>query len=413
MTKWKAVARLFGRGGVTHSMARTVTFPESFGHSWGSNIALVLATTLVMAAAGLFVLPPPALADLSRVPDDTVEANDRVSSIVRVGDRVYLGGSFTELKSPDGRTFARNRLAAIDANTGEVVADWNPDANGSVRTMVLSPDGSRLYIGGGFTNVGGLVRNRSAAIDLAGGSVDGRWTAGTNSTVSAMAVSESGVFLGGNFTTVRQQPRMRLAKVDGVTGALDPDWTPSADHTNSTYGSVRALEFSEDNSRLYAGGYFRSISGQQTGNLVALDPITGAVDGGFRPGDANGILCLAVSGDQVFVGTVDHLEGIEAFNAQTGFRNWYLGYGDHSPGTGDVQAMTVRGGTLYAGGHFDKMHDQPSHRLVAVDTVTGQVDPQWTPNVTSRNGAVWAMTSYGPHLYVGGVFSRISGQIQE
>jgi hypothetical protein len=382
-------------------------FPRS-----GSRIIFSLLVNLILAA-GLLALAPPAFADLKAVPDDAVEANGRVSAIVRAGDHLYLGGSFTQLTDKGGTTVARNNLAAIDANTGEIVSDWNPNPNGSVRAMALSEDGTRLYIGGTFTNVGGLARNRLAAVDSVTGTVDGRWNAGTNGTVRALAVSANRVYLGGEFTRVKGQTRTHLAQVDGTTGALDPNWSPSADQTHDVYGSVRALAFSEDGSRLYAGGYFRSISGQQTGNLVALDPTTGAVDSSFSPNDNNGILCLAVSGGRVFAGTGDDLEGIEAFDASTGRRDWYLGYGAHTSREGDVQAMTVGGGTLYAGGHFTKMHDQVRNRLVAVDAATGVIDSQWTPKANGGNLGVWAMAWHGTQLYVGGDFTSIEGRAQE
>lgn len=100
-------------------------------------------------------LVSPALADLPQAPDRSAQANGRVSAILRVGDTVYLGGSFTQLTNPDGTTVARNYLAAIDANTGQVTG-WNPDANGNVRSVALSSDGSRLYVGGDFTSVAAL-----------------------------------------------------------------------------------------------------------------------------------------------------------------------------------------------------------------------------------------------------------------
>jgi len=382
------------------------------GVRWGYRAGILALVYLTVSAATVMVLAPPAAADLSNTSDAYAQANGRVSAILRVGDLVYLGGSFTQLTNPDGTVVARNNLAAINADTGEV-AGWNPDANGSVRAMALSSDGSRLFVGGTFTYVNGIYRGRLAAVDLAAGTVDRGWSAGTNSTVRTLAVSNGSLYAGGDFKTIKGQTRMRLAKLDEATGGLDQNWAPSADQVNTVYGSVRALAFSEDGSRLYAGGYFGSISGQPTGNLVALDPSTGAVDNVFRPNDANGIQAMAVSGGRVFVGTGDNLEGIEAFDGVTGRRDWHIGYGAHAPSEGDVQAMTVHDGTLYAGGHFDKLGDQPKHRLVAVDAATGVMDSQWNPNVAAGNLGVWAIAAYGPHLYVGGDFTTISGQTRE
>src|SRR5215217_540339 len=138
-----------------------------------------------------------ALAALSDLPDsNTPGANGRISDILVSGDTIYLAGSFTQITDKDGNTFTRNNLAAVDANTGAVTA-WDPDARStsgtsSVRTMALSSDGSRMFVGGTFSSVGGLARNRLAAIDLtsATGAVDRKWSgAGVNNVVRALAVS--------------------------------------------------------------------------------------------------------------------------------------------------------------------------------------------------------------------------------
>ena len=351
-----------------------------------------------------------------------MEANGRVWDILRAGDRIYLAGSFTQVTNTDGTTVARNGLAAIDATTGKVDPDWNPNAtspsnpaNSSVRTMALSSDGGRLFVGGTFTNVDGLSRNRLAAINLATGAPDSKWSAGANSTVWALAVSDAGVYAGGDFTTVKTQARNHLAKLDASTGAPDANWTPSADKISpNKYGSVRALAFPQDEGRLYVGGYFQSISGEPTGNLVALHPTTGVLDGDFRPNDGNGIQSMAVSDGRVFVGTGDNLEGIEAFDAITGQLDWRLGYGAHTPPEGDVQAITVSddGSTVYAGGHFNRIAEYTRHRLVAVDAATGIVDAQWSTYVAGGNLGVWAVESYGPHLYAGGDFTSIANRPQ-
>ena len=423
MSKWSRITRLHPqRGGLRFVQLQRVLPALDYAiFRSGTRAFAMLASTLLLATAGLF-LAPPASADLPQAPDDSAEANGRVWDILRVDDRIYLAGSFTQVTNTDGQTFARNNLAAIDATSGKVVPDWNPNvtrpgspSTSSVRTMALSSDGSRLFVGGTFSNVGGLSRNRLAAVDVGTGVVNKQWTAGANNTVWALAVSGNGVYAGGDFTTVKSQPRNHLAKLDATTGTPDPDWTPSADEISpNKYGSVRALAFPEDGSRLYAGGYFQSISGQQTGNLVALDPTTGVLDGGFRPNEGNGIQSMAVSGGRVFVGTGDELEGIEAFDAVSGQLAWRLGYGTHTPPEGDVQAIDVSddGSTVYAGGHFNRMSEYERHRLVAVDAATGTIDAQWSPYVAGGDLGVWAVESYGPHLYAGGDFTGVANRPQ-
>jgi hypothetical protein len=156
----------------------------------GTRAILLLASTASLAIASFLLLSPPVTADLPQAPEDSVEANGRVWDILRVGDRIYLAGSFTQVTNTDGQTFVRNNLAAIDANTGKVVPDWDPNATrpaspstSSVRAMALSSDGSRLFVGGTFANVGGLNRNRLAAVDVATGAVNKQWTSGVNNTV--------------------------------------------------------------------------------------------------------------------------------------------------------------------------------------------------------------------------------------
>ena len=159
---------------------------------------LLSASVVLMILVGSGV----ALAALSDIPDpDTPGANGRVSDILVAGDTIYLAGSFTQVTDKNG-TFTRNNLAAIDADTGAVTA-WDPNAqhstgNSSVRTMALSADGSRLFVGGNFTSVGGLTRNRLAAIDPATGEVDRDWKgAGVNNVVLSLAVSGDRLYLGG------------------------------------------------------------------------------------------------------------------------------------------------------------------------------------------------------------------------
>ncbi|HEX2183350.1 MAG TPA: PQQ-binding-like beta-propeller repeat protein [Rubrobacteraceae bacterium] len=374
-------------------------------------------TVLLLASMAMALLlgSGVALAALRDVPEEgTVQANGRVSDILAAGDKIYLGGSFTQLTDKDGTTIARNNLAAIDAVTGEVI-DWNPNVtnpNGdsSVRTMALSSDGSRLFVGGKFTRVGGLARKNLAVVDPTTGAANEQWSASVNRPVLALAISGSRLYLGGDFTMVDAQTRERLAAVDAATGALDPNWSPRAHRPDGNNSSVLALEVSADGMRLYAGGRFNHISGIRTEKLAALDAATGAVDPIFAPGTQNRIIAMDVSDGRVFVGTGDPLEGIEAFDAETGQRYWSIAGGHPDPGAGDVQAITVEGGTVYAGGHFAQMGGLVRKRLVELDAATGQIG-SWAPAVAGGNLGVWALETDAARgrLYAGGDFTKIGG----
>jgi outer membrane protein assembly factor BamB len=380
---------------------------------------VVLLATMVLT---LLVASGVALAALSNTPDSGTEgANGRVWDILRAGDKVYLAGAFTQITDKDGTTFARNNLAAVDADTGQLTS-WNPSvtnpnhpSNSSVRSMALSSDGTRLLVGGAFTRVGGFPRSRLAAINPLTGAVDDGWKASADRPVHALVVSGDKLYLGGDFTTVAGQPREQLAALDAATGALDPNWKPSAhrgDDNPKNY--VCTMDISDDGNRVYAGGFFNYISGQKTGKLVALDASTGAVVGSFAPDTLNDILAMDVVGGRIFVGTGDPLEGIEAFDATTGQRYWSVAGGHPDPEAGDVQAIVASGGKVYAGGHYAQMGGLVRKRLCEVDAATGQLGP-WAPQIPgfqAGNLGVWALEvdpALG-RLYAAGDFLQVSGQ---
>jgi hypothetical protein len=91
-----------------------------------STVLVCMIAALLLAVGGV------ALASPNNVPDaGTVQTDGQVSAIVVSGNKIYLGGYFTHV---DG--VQRNRLAAIDATTGQLTG-WNPNANDNVRSLAL------------------------------------------------------------------------------------------------------------------------------------------------------------------------------------------------------------------------------------------------------------------------------------
>jgi hypothetical protein len=79
------------------------------------------------------------------------------------GNTVYVGGGFSNIGGAN-----RNNIAAIDASTGNATA-WNPDANDSVYTLAVS--GNIVYAGGDFSEINGQSRNFIARLHATSGNL--------------------------------------------------------------------------------------------------------------------------------------------------------------------------------------------------------------------------------------------------
>jgi outer membrane protein assembly factor BamB len=337
-------------------------------------------------------------ATLSNSSDPVPQTNGRVNTIAVSGDTVYIGGSFTEVITQNGVAVARPRLAAINANTGEL-RDWAPQVNRPVSALAVK--GGRVYAGGVFTRAGGKRHNYVALIDAATGEVDQTFDAGTDLPVRALAASGGLLYLGGEFGTVNGEVRSRLARVDGITGDLDSNWTPAAD------GPVRTLELSPDSVRLYVGGEFTTISGKTRRNLAALVASTGDLDTSWlRDYPGRPVYDVAASGPRVYVAGGGTGGKAAAFDASTGAPLWNL------KGDGDFQAVAHLDGQVYFGGHFRVLDDGTQRkRLLAVAANTGALS-EWNPKA---DRGVWALEedALNTRTYAGGDFTKISGQPRE
>lgn len=215
------------------------------------------------------------------------------------GGELIVGGNFTTI---DG--VARNRIAKFaTAGIGELDMTWNPSASSTVHTVVLDTTGSSIYVGGAFTSIGGLARNRLAKLSLASstGSVDPTWNPNANERVYSLALNTAGdIFAGGQFSSIGGQLRFRIAKLSGGgTGAVDPVWNPAAS-TNSVVSEV----WSDGGGWVYAGGTFTSIGGSPRTYLARLSETgAGLVDADWAPVLDSSVATFARgSGDSVYVG---------------------------------------------------------------------------------------------------------------
>jgi hypothetical protein len=168
--------------------------------------------------------------------------NGYVRQLASDGNKLFVGGSFTSIGNVN-----RSRLAALDLNTGTVDTAWAAGANSNVYALEVL--GSRLYVGGSFSTLGGVTRNRVGVVSTTTGTLDTAFNPNANGTVLAIAAAPDGtrVYIGGEFSTMGGTSRQYIATVAAGSGALQP-----LVFQHSTFGEVIDLDVSADGSQVFA-----------------------------------------------------------------------------------------------------------------------------------------------------------------
>lgn len=375
-------------------------------------VCLLTATALAVAPSGSTTAAVAAEASeltFSESPTQGWGVSDGVVyASATVGPVLFIGGTFTSVRDPaTGATVARNRLAAFNMSTGALLQNWNPGADGTVR--VLESDGTRLWVGGAFTSIGGVAKNRIAALDPATGTVLGSFGARASSTVQALEAIGGRLFVGGSFSSVNSTSRDRLAAVDAETGALVSAWNVPADKT------VRALEEVPGTGTVAVGGDFTQLGGQPRSYLGSVSISAGSVTSWSPPPDCVNefnpctILSLTADSGLVYGAVAGDGGSASAWSTTNGQRRWT------QSGDGDVQAVELIGGTLYAGGHFTPQFGVDSstgkkatrHEVAALEPSTGKLLP-WAPNLSGGYG-VWTIAGGADGLWLGGGYTGVNG----
>ncbi|MEV6306217.1 hypothetical protein AB0M02_42865 [Actinoplanes sp. NPDC051861] len=261
--------------------------------------------------------------------------NGTVYAIAYRGGTVYVGGSFTRA-SWAGRDFERQRLAAFDARTGELL-DWAPVADSTVRALATTSDS--VYAAGYFHSIGGQKRDAVARLDPSDGTVR-TFTHAVDGTPYALAVGNGRLYLAGSFTAVDGSRRRNLAAFSLESGKLDRGWKSNTDDTVHTIAAA--------GSQLFLGGAFHKVNGVSSMlRLAAVSGHTGALDTGFRPRVTAEVNAITVDRSGVYAATGGQGGRAVAYKMDGSLR-WQRVF------DGDAVAITNLDGVTYVGGHFDR-----------------------------------------------------------
>ncbi|MBW9111645.1 DNRLRE domain-containing protein [Microbacterium ureisolvens] len=390
-------------------------------------LALVVGLVAVTPSERAAALSPGVGFSADELP--TWQTNGTVYALAQSAGKVVAGGTFSELRPPEGGSgspIAANGLAILDAETG------NPDScqlslsliggTPAVYAATTAPDGNSIYIGGNFSNVGGVSTGRIAQIDVRTCTVSSLRLPTISSIVQTIAVKGTTMYFGGMFLTVGGESRQRFAAVDVTTGALLP-WTANVDDIG------RGIGVSPDGTKVAIGGDFFNVNGAYSHSIAVVDAVTGANIRTYPSGfiadtsvtkhifsgdDGKFYISNEGTGGGVF-------DGRAAFSWATGDQLW------RDTCLGATQMTLQDQTTLYSVSHghnCDSVHfqqDGTRHYFLAQSAVDGS-HVAWDPKSNDGIGegigpralVIAAGRSSGQrYMWSGGDFTTINGAAQD
>jgi len=307
---------------------------------------------------------------------------------------------------------------------GALDTSFNPGsgANGTVYAVAIQDDG-KVIIGGTFTTVNGITRNRIARLNP-NGTLDTSFDpgSGANSFVLAAALQVDGkVIIGGTFTTVNGITRNRIARLN-IDGTLDTSFDPPSG-ANSTVRAIVPLSVTvhhPEPAGMLVAGTFTSIAGQTRDRIARLN-VNGTADS-FNPPLINGtVVDVALASDgKVLIGggftTVNAVSrnGIARLNTTGSLDATF------DPGTGaqigtvsaTVNSVALQAdGKMLIGGTFTSVNGTTRNRIARLN-VDGSVDAVFDPGI-GPNGAVNSIAIQSDNsVLIGGAFTQVHGRTE-
>ena len=328
---------------------------------------------------------------------DTNGVDSLVNALAVSGNDLFVGGYFTQAGGLTANYVARWRdgaWASLGMGTSNGVSNV---------VAALAVSGKDLFVGGEFTEAGGVSANRVA-----------RWTgnvwanlgvgigdSATYSEVNALAVSGTNLFVGGKFRLAGGMPANNIARWDGNA------WSSLGAGIGDTLTFAEVKTIAVSGNDLYVGGGFTQAGGQPA-NRVARWNGTEWASLGAGIGDGGGglVYALVVLGSDIYVsGYFGQAGNVPAHAVARWNGNTWTGLGNGDDVLGGIFALAASGSNLYVGAYITNA-DGP-----LTNGVARWRENTWTPLGGGRgngaNGPIFAVAISGSDLYVGGQFSQV------
>lgn len=345
--------------------------------------------------------------------------------------RLYVGGAFTALTTTPAT--AMNRLAALRAYDGALDTGFllkqntelnRTGFNSTVWTILPEPGTSHIFVGGQFTDYGGVTLARLVKLDDTG-EIDSSLSLGAgfdNTVVTVKIDSRQRLYVGGSFGRYRgtsYYSRLVRLKADGLPDNEFSKGLSSSPRFNST---VYAIELDENNQKVYVGGDFTLYGTSALTRLARLSMLDGSLDTSLSTGTNGTLQTLGLSDSGKLVGGGN-------FQRYAGESTAYFFAASGSDGA--LDAASPRGSNLnnivfatariienpanpndsvkyFLAGSFTTYNGETANRVVKLDRM-GNRDNSFNSPVINSNVYAIAWDNTDKKLYVGGTFTQVNG----
>ena len=231
------------------------------------TIAGALPAQAVNATQSVIVNPDPA----NFTPN---VLNGQINAFAQIGNTIYAGGIFTQVQaSTGGPILSRSNLFSFDASTG-AINTFAPTFDNTVKALVAAPDGN-LLVGGFFNSVNGdTTAHKLVKLNPTTGQRITAFNVGNpNGQVWDIKMAGSQLIVGGRFTTIKNVARDRLAAVDPTSGNVSNNvsFSITDPHTSDSTPWVYSLDVSPDGSKLAIIGNFMKVNGLDRPQAALID----------------------------------------------------------------------------------------------------------------------------------------------
>ena len=324
---------------------------------------------------------------------------------------------------PDGKIVLGGLFALVNGTTANGVVRLNPNgsidnsfnqtsgANNFVEELAVQNDG-KILVGGNFqvyngVDVGYLTRVNND------GSIDNTFSgfSGVNGQVQAIAIQpDNKILIGGGFTAVNGISRNRIARLN-TDGSLDLTFNIGTGFDEVVYEVTQ-----QQDGKILVGGNFVFYNGNLSRRLLRLNS-NGTFDNTFNVGmgspDIVKSIVLRTDGKLIIAGASTYndtiINGIAVLNANGSIYNGFT-YPSSSQG-GIEKAILQPNGKIIVLGSFYEFNGLNSESIIRLNE-DGSVDNTFSYPTNVNNPILSAALQPNGKIIIGGVFTNYNGSSQ-